>query len=504
MGLSYADTLLGPSRVSLEMIEDLIGRLNGPDDKDRAFLRGLRGWCVVAGIDDGDAYAQWLVETGNPETGAPGESDRWNDDLNPGGVGIPSDATVQPFRIGTADEAARILVQCIYAAVKHQLHPDVPVPAAAQPWFDGVWLPKVRHPNYPTVKEVGDLNIRYSANGDSHASWAWNADYIDLLIARAAKYLPDLPDQRSGGTSVKIPTQPSVPKPVIYDLATDYARFGLAEWQADEILTHRFDNRNGGRPEFIVLHIQDGTTRGSLSYWAGVQASSHVMIQKDGSILRVIPDQHGAWTNGDVNRPSAESMALIALGDNANNWSLTIEAEGGPWDQLTPPQKNAIIWQVQTWMIQNPRIAARYLAGILRHGFINTVDKINCGLYRPEIVAAIEAWATATPVEPQPEPQPVPEPLYPRGMSPELARELYEAQGPFTAAWTSKAIGWDEERSECQAWLVWGKAQLKPGQDYTHAEWPALVKIIRRGKTKNIHAYVYSNGAVYEKVVRKD
>lgn len=502
MALTYADQLLGPPRVSGVMVEQLISQLNDPDDKDIAFLRALRRWCAVAGIDDGDAYAQWLVETAN------GESLRWNRDLNPGGVGIPADSTVQPFLIGSADEAARILVQCIYTAVRRRLHPEVPVPGNAQSWFAGVWLPKVQHPGFPAVREVGDLNIRYEANGDSHATWAWDAGYIDALIDRANRFLPDLPDQK--GAAVAIPPTPDVPKPVIYDLATDYARFGLTKWQADEILDHRFDNRNGGRPEFIVLHIQDGTTRGSLEYWVGVEASSHVMVQKDGSILRVIPDQHGAWTNGDVNRPSAEAMALIALGGNANNWSLTIEAEGGPWDQLTPAQKAAIVWQVQTWMIENPRIAARYLAGILRHGFINTVNKINCGLYRPEIAAAIDAWVTAAPVVPKPEPEPVPMPLYPPGMSPQLARELYEAQGKFTASWTSKAIGWDENRSECQAWLVWGKAALDAGEPYDardehgrpKADWPALVKIIRRGKTKNVHAYVYSNGAVYEKVVR--
>src|SRR6266498_3518654 len=118
--------------------------------------------------------------------------------------------------------------------------------------------------------------------------------------------------------------------PPIYNLATDYARYGLEKWQADEILTHRFYQRKDaplvGKPAFIVLHIQDGTTPGSLSYWVNVQASSTVMANRDGSILKIIPEVQGPWTNGDVMSPTWQANEIIAKGGNPNIWTLSIEA----------------------------------------------------------------------------------------------------------------------------------------------------------------------------------
>ncbi|MGH2551591.1 MAG: hypothetical protein ACRDHN_19570, partial [Thermomicrobiales bacterium] len=57
------------------------------------------------------------------------------------------------------------------------------------------------------------------------------------------------------------------------------------------------------------------------------------------------------------------------------------------------------------------------------------------------------------------------------------------------------------ERPECQAWLVWGRAQLRPNEDYTHAEWPELRSVIRRGAGQTVHVYQYANGRVYERVI---
>ncbi|HEY7120174.1 MAG TPA: hypothetical protein VH475_26535, partial [Tepidisphaeraceae bacterium] len=89
-----------------------------------------------------------------------------------------------------------------------------------------------------------------------------------------------------------IPSAPDVPKPVLYELSKDYARFGLSKQQANEVINSRFANRSGGKPLFIVLHVQEGTSSSSLAYWAspGVDASSTVMVQKDGSILRIVPE----------------------------------------------------------------------------------------------------------------------------------------------------------------------------------------------------------------------
>jgi hypothetical protein len=166
--------------------------------------------------------------------------------------------------------------------------------------------------------------------------------------------------------------------PVIYDLATDYARYGISEAQVAEILTHRFYKRWGGgvqgAPWEIVLHIQDGRTVGSLIHWSGVQASSTVMIQRDGSILKVIPEEHGPWTNGDVCNPLPEVADLLAKGGNPNIWSLTIEAEGTPWEALTAVQLDSVEWQVRQWM-QTYSIPKERVD---RHRHINSCSRWNC------------------------------------------------------------------------------------------------------------------------------
>lgn len=174
-------------------------------------------------------------------------------------------------------------------------------------------------------------------------------------------------------------------KPAIYNLATDYGYFGLPNDplrgpDVTKILGNRFVNRNGGKPKYIVNHIQDGTTPGSLNWWArgaGVEASSTVMIQRDGSILRIIDESDGPWTNGRVCNPTQKSAGLRALGGNPNNWSLTIEAEGRPGVSsvsYTDPQLESVCWQIADWML-------RYnipLANVLSHATIDNCDRPTC------------------------------------------------------------------------------------------------------------------------------
>lgn len=302
-----------------------------------------------------------------------------------------------------------------------------------------------------------------------------------------------------------IPSKPNVPTPTIYNLATDYVRFGLTQGQANEILGSKFTSRNGGRPEFIVLHIQDGTTPGSLGYWArsDIEASSTVMVNKDGSVLRIIPEKDGPWTNGDVMGSTPEANEILALGGNPNNWSLTVETEGRPDDAMPDIQKQAIVWVVEDWIIRYPRVL-NHTWSILRHAFINSVTRSRCpGAYFQPVVDEINIWlgetgADVPPIVP-PEPEP-PASIYPPGMTEELARVLY---GSVTVKWASKPFEFDPVRSECNYWLARGKLPIKEGEDYTHGEWPELAKVIRRGN-KSVHVYHWSNGDVFEKVIRKD
>lgn len=202
-------------------------------------------------------------------------------------------------------------------------------------------------------------------------------------------------------------------KPARYDLMRDYARYGISQEDAATVRGYRFENRQGYKPSFIVLHIQAGTTRSSLDWWANgyvvingvrtkVTSSSTVMIQKDGSILQVIPEAHAPWTNGDDHRPTAVGQRLVNLPGNSNLHTLSIEAEGmSGGDVLNNPQQlDAIEWQVRDWM-------ARYgipRANVIRHGDINSVDRPNCpGAYYPVIV---ERLTSSGPSYATPDPPP--------------------------------------------------------------------------------------------------
>lgn len=395
--------------------------------------------------------------------------------------------------------------------------------------------------NYLAATSLLEYAEVYNTAGDIHTVTG-EVNVPRIYAGKLAATANSLPLVSESAVARTIPTKPDRPQPVIYDLSKDYARFDLEQWQAAEILASKFTKRNGGSPQFIVLHVQDGTTPGSLDYWSSdvVDASSTVMANLDGSILRIIPEVDGPWTNGDVINPTAEAAEVLALGGNPNNWSLTIEREGKPGQGLPPAQLDAIVWQVETWLIKYPKILEHGWS-MLRHRFINSATRWRCpdegtndqSEYFAPVVAAVNAWLegaaqpapvpvptpTPTPTPtPPPTPTPVPTPPpvvvppgpgtteppaspYPPGMTEELAKRLY---GRVTVPWYSKQFVFNPNRSECGYWLARGQRDLKPGEDYTKGEWPSLRQVIRRGKTKNVHAFVWSNGDVYQKVVRKD
>jgi len=184
---------------------------------------------------------------------------------------------------------------------------------------------------------------------------------------------------------------PTLTAPIIYDVRNDdhAARFGLTPAERNTLLTYRIPGRRGNSPKAIVLHIQEGVTHGSLDWWVNgwvngqkVTASANIMAQKDGSLLRVINDDDGPWTNGDVKSPTTTATPLLALGRDPNVFSLTIEAEGRPDVPLTPMQVNAISWQVREWQAGFP-IPDHMVMG---HGAINSVDRAFCGKYRDQIM----------------------------------------------------------------------------------------------------------------------
>jgi hypothetical protein len=201
--------------------------------------------------------------------------------------------------------------------------------------------------------------------------------------------------------------------PTIFDLRNDgdAARFDLTPAQRNRFLTGCFRNRSGARPRAIFCHVQEGTTRSSLN-WSinkpGSPNSYTVTAQKDGSILRCIPEEHGPWTNGAVRSPKAAATKLLDLGGNPNIYTLSIEAEGTSEGAHPNIQIDAIYWQIRQWQATY-RIPN---AWVFEHADVDTVERANCaGWYYGEIRARLatdgevdDVPGMAQPVEPGPSP----------------------------------------------------------------------------------------------------
>jgi hypothetical protein len=225
------------------------------------------------------------------------------------------------------------------------------------------------------------------------------------------------------------------PAPTIYSLGRDYARYGLTQAQATKILNHKFGARQGRKPLALVLHIQEGTTKSSLSWWASgnADASSTVMVQKDGSLLRVISESDGPWTNGDVKAPSAKGQTLLNKigGANPNLVTLSIETEGSSGEVLPEVVVNTICWQLTEWMTTYGLTKN----DIYKHADLNSVTRAFCpGNYWGQVMTQLEAGGTTPP----PMPPSTEWPGKPAWLPGELVKTLFpeaDPNGLRTQAW---------------------------------------------------------------------
>lgn len=250
----------------------------------------------------------------------------------------------------------------------------------------GVYMPRAMSieqqiATYQGGPDCWDTHGASCANGET---WApCTAGSIELSIqqfcARVSTYMgvpQEVPWVPVAGGAGCTPT-PGGASPVVYRLPQDAGHFGISQQCANSLVDNRFENRSGSRVSTIVIHVQEGTTPGSLDWWCsqGIQASSTVMIQHDGSVLQIVPEQHGPWTNGDTCNPTSAGLAMInQCGNNPNCCSLTIETEGYYNQAHQAPQIEAIAWQCKQWM-------SRYgltCANILAHRDINRCSRPNC------------------------------------------------------------------------------------------------------------------------------
>lgn len=94
--------------------------------------------------------------------------------------------------------------------------------------------------------------------------------------------------------------------------------------------------RAKGVPTLIVIHITEGLRDGVYQTFLNEQKSTHLMVNKDGSIWQFVRTEDTAWGNGVVDRPV--SSIVLERGGNPNDYSISIEHEGFSTTDLTQEQ----------------------------------------------------------------------------------------------------------------------------------------------------------------------
>lgn len=169
---------------------------------------------------------------------------------------------------------------------------------------------------------------------------------------------------------------------------------------------NKWAGRKGLPIEYICLHVAEGGKGGVKSWFENPasEASSHYLVNKDGSIWQFVKEGDTAWTNGRMNKPNLADPLIKKYQDkgiNPNNCGVTIETEGYHYEDLTPPQLAATAWLCAdiTRRHKLPNDGSR----LFGHNEFDSVDRAHCpSLSRHEwavIVAAVQGApvATATP-----------------------------------------------------------------------------------------------------------
>ena len=133
--------------------------------------------------------------------------------------------------------------------------------------------------------------------------------------------------------------------------------------------------RNGLQPLAIVNHITAGGYPGCLSWMQNpkAQVSAHYLVLRDGRILQLVKDENTAWHAGVVNR---HNWSLYD-GTNPNFYTIGIEHEGMPGDELTDAQYKSTLWLHGQLTAKYPTITVDD-QHIIGHYRIDSVNRPNC------------------------------------------------------------------------------------------------------------------------------
>lgn len=292
----------------------------------------------------------------------------WVNNLNPGGLAITFSGQSSKTWANGTDAARAMLVH------------EVAYSGAALPKEWSAWT--ALDPHYKEVFSEGLAGSATKFSDYGNGKWGTDPNYQTGMRNREAEVralaTTTSPVTAQGGTDVSVPT------PRIIDKFLHVSQDGYAG------VERRIRGRFGMAPKIIVLHIQEGSNSGSWQHFHSVSASSTVLIGKNGDIWRLVPEEDGPWTNGDVNQPSALGREVIdKWGADPNVYTLSIETEGftGEWPK-TQAQLNSVVWQVKQWMTKYG-IPVHY---VLKHADINNVDRHYCpgDAFYNYVIAAVQ------------------------------------------------------------------------------------------------------------------
>lgn len=303
-----------------------------------------------AGYDPAVVFAQFCDETGT------GTSLAWATRLNPGGIGITDgfDAGIG-FRSGA--EAARAMLVHLSAYVRGYDHAFWPFIA-----LDPRYLEPLKKGWGGTVRRLADLG-----NG----KWATNPAYARQIAAHLATI-------RAAGRDATRDGAPVVPKPAA-EPPPGIVWIGTENWHPRPA---------GIGPEAIVFHVTDDLDVGNVRSWfrnPASRASSHFVVDRDGTILQFVATANASWTNGDVAEPRPDLPWLTrTVGRCAprgpytmNDFCVTIESVGKPGLPFPAAQVERVVALVRYLLARYPAI--RPTRGrLLRHADINAVSRSYC------------------------------------------------------------------------------------------------------------------------------
>lgn len=140
-------------------------------------------------------------------------------------------------------------------------------------------------------------------------------------------------------------------------------------------LSPNFSERNGYKPEVIVIHIMQGTLAGTGDWFSKPesQSSAHYGIGLNGEVHQYVDDEKCAWSQGKVGNPT---FSLYKPNVNPNLYCLSIENEGYDLSKAPETQLLVLIELVKTLATKfNIPIDRAHIIG---HREINSVTRPTC------------------------------------------------------------------------------------------------------------------------------